>query len=284
MPFTGKAKNLEELFDILQILENQQKEGILTIENNFSGKSILTFYIKKGNLEKISANIKQLEKLKVKEDYKDTWKSYLHFINIFWKTFTFKFQETSIKKEQNSTPISSFLLEFSTEKDEIQGIIKKLIENPIKLEPKGDIKEENFSSLDLWLYGEIIKQKPIKELLFANIPLKEILRSLNKLFKANLIEVKIDNKIKKAADKERIIKKEKFKEFEIYLAKLVGPVAELLILETLEDLHCDNYELPEKLSSEFIKNLLEKIPEGCQYKELSCQEALLRKFNEIIST
>ncbi|WP_457755563.1 hypothetical protein [Thermodesulfatator indicus] len=49
MAFTGKAKSIEEVFDILQIIENQNKEGNLLLN---SEKENFTIKIKKETYKK----------------------------------------------------------------------------------------------------------------------------------------------------------------------------------------------------------------------------------------
>ncbi|AEH44304.1 hypothetical protein Thein_0422 [Thermodesulfatator indicus DSM 15286] len=276
MAFTGKAKSIEEVFDILQIIENQNKEGNLLLN---SEKENFTIKIKKRNIQKIETNSKNLKKLKDKENIPETWKSYFHYINIEWQNFYFNFEENNINENQNSIPISHFLLNFCTERDEISHIIKKLTKNPIGLTIRGELKEEKFDTVDLWVYGEIIKGTPIKEIIFGNIPLKGILKSINKLFKAGLIEVEI---LSKKETNNKTIDFDKIEKFEEFLAKIVGPVAGLLIFETLEELNLSNEKIPVNKAQIFIETVVNKIPEDCLFEGDLCTKTIKEKFFEII--
>ncbi|OAG28001.1 hypothetical protein [Thermodesulfatator autotrophicus] len=277
MAFAGKAKDIEEIFDILQIIENQNKEGNLIINND---KENFIIKVKKGHIHEINTNANYLSKLKDKEKIPETWKSYFHYINSAWNNFYFNFKEKKIKENKQCIPISHFLLNFSTERDEISHIIKKLINNNINFSIKGELKEENFNTLDLWVYGQIIKGTNIEEIIFGNIPLKGILKSINKLFKAGLIEAKISEETKE--EENRLVEKEKIEEFEEFLAKIIGPVAELLIIETLDELNIEKEKFSYSETSLFIESIAQKIPEDCIFEGYLCKEIVKNKFFEII--
>jgi len=298
MDFSGKAGKIEDIFDLLHFLETHSSEGVFFLERLPHREEWVRLYLKKGRISRLEHNIPLLKDLSALAERDlgllgEVLKSFMHYVSLFWSEFFFRFDPKELKEEDtNGVMVSHVLLDFSAEKDEVFPLLKRLLARPIGLKVKGRLGEGKFSSLEVWLYGEAVRGRSLKEIVFGNVPLKALLGAITKLVKTGMLEPYFAEEEKEKPEKaeaskeerEEYVSRDTIESFKNFLGHMIGPVADLIVEEALEEIGASEKGLPVDRRGDFLQRIIDKIPEGCFYEGEACDQVLTDKFEEVLSS
>lgn len=295
MEFSGQVScsRIDSIFDLLHFIENQAQSGCLSLEKLPFREEFFHLYFNRGHLVNLTHNIYLLNSLseifkKEPQNLEEVIISVLHYISLFWEEIFFHFDPgVSGFEFLSEVSISKVLLKFLAERDELYNFLQTLLRRRIKFRPSGEFKERQFSSLELWIYGEAIRHSSVEKIIFGNIPFKEVVKGLVKLVHSGLLEP-YEEKLEKAEEKrsidieERFLPSEAIFELRKFLQEMIGPAGDLIISEVLEEMGISENNFPKEKKGEFLQKIITKIPEGCFYRGEACDQLIIEKFEEIL--
>ncbi len=290
MELKGNFSSYSEILDLLQIVSIGKKTGEVLLSSN--NKSLI-LQLKDGEVTNFKTNIPYLDKLKerVKNgelSLAEALKFILHYVAM-WKEGRFSFLERDVTEESiDNIDTLTVMMNFTKEQDEIGNNLRELFRrNPsFKLSDGSNIEaaitidREDWKLLSLLSKGESL----VKAIFLGAKSFQSGLERVQSFLEKGLLEEtdqSEENLDKEEETDNRFVKPETLEKIKELLIEAMGPMGELLIDETLEDMELT--ELPVSMANMFIENLVEKIPDSCLIEGENCKNKLKEEITKILN-
>ena len=290
MELKGNFSSYSEILDLLQIVSIGKKTGEVLLSSNSES---LILQLKDGEVTNFKTTISYLNNLKerVKNgelSLTEALKFVLHYVSM-WEGGKFSFQEKDVTEEPiDNVDTLTVMMDFTKEQDEIGDNLKDLFRrNPsFKLSDGSNIKtaitidREDWKLLSLLSKGESL----VKAIFLGAKSFQSGLERVQSFLEKGLLEEtdrSEENLEKEEETKNRFVKPETLEKIKELLIEAMGPMGELLIDETLEDMELTG--LPVSMANLFIENLVEKIPDSCLIEGENCKDKLREEITDILN-